>query len=61
MQLDGETSVAGVQWDLSLQQETYIGFGPETHMKCKCVFNHKRLKNRAFKDLHLRDYREVYV
>ena len=34
VELDGEISVAGVQWDISTGQETYIGFGPDTHMKC---------------------------
>ena len=41
MELDGEISVAGVQWDISTGPETYIGFGPDTHMKCTylVVFN----------------------
>ncbi len=35
IELDGEVSVAGVQWDISIGQETYIGFGPSTHMRCE--------------------------
>ena len=35
VELDGELAKISVQWHLTLSQSTYIGFGPDTQMKCK--------------------------
>ncbi len=33
--MDGEKSVASFPWEIRVSQSTFLGFGPDTQMKCE--------------------------